>query len=77
MPKNMMYLTDRLPKANYDEDSPNDASHLSLPSINGKYNATTSHAYAGMTGKSGSISPLRGQSKKKLATRKKSLYSLK
>lgn len=73
----MMYLTDRLPKPNYEEQAPNDASHLSLPSINPKHNSTSPGISYGMTGKSGSISPLRGMPKRKVIGKKKSIYTLK
>lgn len=59
VPKNMMYLTDRLPKAAYDASPINDASHLSLPSISAKHSATSPGLAYGITGKSGSLSPLR------------------
>ena len=71
-----MYLTDRLPKANYNEEG-NDASHLSLPHI--KQNATSpglAYALSGARSGQTSISPLRG-GKRKLGTRKKSTYSIK
>ena len=68
-----MYLTDRLPKATYENnDVINDTSHLSLPSINAKHNGTSPSIAYGITGKSGSLSPLRGQ-KRKIISKKKSI----
>ena len=82
-----MYLTDRLPKPSYEtEDSPNDISHISLPSISNinKHGSPPSLVYGAVGGAlsgASSLSPIPrqynhpGLKRKVLQGKKKSMHS--